>query len=116
MPNAESGMPQAFLLRHSDLSRCHIRVSEGMERSPPTGPLLAGTEVVGAVEDASGNDWFSWSVHVNSSKSVSRLRMCQCGRLEGCGTPQTAFAAPQRPSVPALEGGVPPLEGGVPAL
>jgi hypothetical protein len=48
-------------------------------------------------------------------KGVSRPRMCQSGRLEGCGTPQTAFAAPQRPSVPALEGGVPALEGGVPA-
>ena len=58
MPNAESGMPKAFLLRHSDLSRCHIRVSEGMETSPPAGPLPAGAEVVGVVEDASGNDGF----------------------------------------------------------
>ncbi|MCE2694776.1 MAG: hypothetical protein LW645_11000 [Verrucomicrobiaceae bacterium] len=65
---------------------------------------------------ASSSRHFNNPHQQSSQKSVSRPRMCQSGRLEGCGTPQTAFAAPQRPSVPALGGGVPALEGGVPAL
>jgi hypothetical protein len=49
---------------------------------------------------ASSSRHFNNPHQQSSQKSVSRPRMCQSGRLEGCGTPQTAFAAPQRPSVP----------------
>jgi hypothetical protein len=53
-----------------------------MRASPVAGALLVGTEVVGAVEDASGNGWFSWGVHVNSLLRVSRRRVAFPAALE----------------------------------
>ncbi len=34
-------MPKVFSSRHSDLSRCRIPASQGMETPPAAGPLLA---------------------------------------------------------------------------